>query len=70
LTAFSDGSRAPIIPPTWEKHDVGNSPPFHGNVEAALSFIKAKVLYMPSQTDLYFPVGDARYKLLEGKAVK
>jgi homoserine O-acetyltransferase len=47
---------------TWEKHDVGNSPPFHGDVEAALRSIKAKVLYMPSQTDLYFPVGDARYE--------
>ena len=47
---------------TWEKHDVGNSPPFHGDVEAALRSIKAQVLYMPSQTDLYFPVSDARYE--------
>jgi homoserine O-acetyltransferase/O-succinyltransferase len=47
---------------TWEKHDVGNSPPFHGDVEAALRSIKAQVLYMPSQTDLYFPISDARYE--------
>ena len=47
---------------TWEKHDVGNTPPFHGDVEAALRSIKAQVLYMPSQTDLYFPVTDARYE--------
>lgn len=47
---------------TWEKHDVGETPPFHGNVEAALRSIKAQVLYMPSQTDLYFPVTDARYE--------
>lgn len=47
---------------TWEKHDVGNTPPFHGDVEAALRSIKAPVLYMPSQTDLYFPVTDARYE--------
>jgi homoserine O-acetyltransferase/O-succinyltransferase len=47
---------------TWEKHDVGNTPPFHGDVEAALRSIKARVLYMPSQTDLYFPVTDARYE--------
>jgi homoserine O-acetyltransferase len=47
---------------TWEKHDVGSSPPFHGDVEAALHSIKARVLYMPSQTDLYFPVSDARYE--------
>jgi homoserine O-acetyltransferase len=47
---------------TWEKHDVGNAAPFHGDVEAALRSIKARVLYMPSQTDLYFPVTDARYE--------
>ncbi len=47
---------------TWEKHDVGDSPPFHGDVEAALRSIRAQVLYMPSQTDLYFPVSDARYE--------
>ena len=47
---------------TWEKHDVGNTPPFHGDVEAALRSIQAPVLYMPSQTDLYFPVTDARYE--------
>jgi homoserine O-acetyltransferase len=47
---------------TWEKHDVGDTAPFHGDVEAALRSIKARVLYMPSQTDLYFPVTDARYE--------
>jgi homoserine O-acetyltransferase len=47
---------------TWEKHDVGNTPPFHGDVQAALRSIKVPVLYMPSQTDLYFPVTDARYE--------
>jgi homoserine acetyltransferase len=47
---------------TWEGHDVGNTAPFHGDVESALRSIKARVLYMPSQTDLYFPVTDARYE--------
>jgi homoserine O-acetyltransferase/O-succinyltransferase len=47
---------------TWEAHDVGATPPFHGDVEAALRSIKAPVLYMPSETDLYFPVTDARYE--------
>jgi homoserine O-acetyltransferase/O-succinyltransferase len=47
---------------TWEKHDVGGTPTFHGDVEAALRSIKVSVLYMPSQTDLYFPVTDARYE--------
>jgi homoserine O-acetyltransferase len=47
---------------TWESNDVGNTPPFHGDVEAALRSIKVPVLYMPSATDLYFPQTDARYE--------
>jgi homoserine O-acetyltransferase/O-succinyltransferase len=47
---------------TWEAHDVGTTPPFNGDTEAALRSIKARVLYMPSATDLYFPVTDARYE--------
>lgn len=47
---------------TWERHDVGTTPGFHGDTEKALASIKAPVLYMPSATDLYFPVGDARYE--------
>jgi homoserine O-acetyltransferase/O-succinyltransferase len=49
---------------TWERHDVGTTPgtKFGGNVELALRSIKVPVLYMPSETDLYFPVGDARYE--------
>ncbi len=51
---------------TWEANDVGNTPPFihnqPGDVEAALRSIKVPVLYMPSATDLYFPVTDARYE--------
>jgi homoserine O-acetyltransferase/O-succinyltransferase len=47
---------------TWEQHDVGTTPGFHGDTEKALASIKVPVLYMPSETDLYFPVGDARYE--------
>ena len=47
---------------TWESNDVGHTPGFGDNVEAALRSIKAPVLYMPSATDLYFPVEDARYE--------
>lgn len=47
---------------TWERHDVGTTPGFGGNVQRALGSIKAQVLYMPSETDLYFPVTDARYE--------
>ncbi len=47
---------------TWEKHDVGATPGFNGDVEKALRSIKVPFLYMPSETDLYFPIGDARYE--------
>ncbi len=52
---------------TWESNDVGatrgpDGKPMFGDVEKALASIKVPVLYMPSMTDLYFPVGDARYE--------
>ncbi|HVT39523.1 MAG TPA: alpha/beta fold hydrolase [Gemmatimonadaceae bacterium] len=47
---------------TWERHDVGGTPGFGGNVERALRSVTVAFLYMPSETDLYFPIGDARYE--------
>ena len=47
---------------TWEKNDVGATPGFGGDEEKALRSIQAQVLYMPSATDLYFPVEDARFE--------
>ncbi len=47
---------------TWEKHDVGTTPGFGGDAEKALKSIQVPLLYMPSATDLYFPVGDAQYE--------
>jgi len=47
---------------TWQRHDVGTTPGFGGDVERALRSIKVPILYMPSETDLYFPIGDARYE--------
>ena len=47
---------------TWQRHDVGATPGFNGDVEKALRSITVPVLYMPSETDLYFPVGDARFE--------
>ncbi|MGD0510652.1 MAG: homoserine acetyltransferase, partial [Candidatus Micrarchaeaceae archaeon] len=47
---------------TWESNNVGATPGFNGDVEKALRSIKAPLLYMPSATDLYFPVTDARYE--------
>jgi homoserine O-acetyltransferase len=47
---------------TWEHHDIGATPGFDGNVEHALRSIRVPFLYMPSETDLYFPLEDARYE--------
>src|SRR5277367_4741009 len=47
---------------TWEKHDVGTTPGFGGDVAKALGSIRTPFLYMPSETDLYFPVTDAKYE--------
>ena len=47
---------------TWEKHDVGTTPGFDGDTIKALRAISAPFLYMPSETDLYFPLEDARYE--------
>jgi len=47
---------------TWQRHDVGTTKGFGGSTENALKSIRAAVLYMPSETDLYFPIGDAQYE--------
>ena len=48
---------------TWEQHDVGKTPGFDGDVERALKSIKMPFLYMPSETDMYFPITDAKYEM-------
>ncbi|HET7584880.1 MAG TPA: alpha/beta fold hydrolase [Gemmatimonadaceae bacterium] len=47
---------------TWEQHDVGTTPGFGGDVKKALGSIRVPVLYMPSATDMYFPLEDAKYE--------
>src|SRR3954463_4359320 len=42
---------------TWQRHDVGRTAGFDGDLERALRAIHVPVLYMPSETDLYFPIG-------------
>ena len=41
---------------------MGMTPGSNGDTERALRSIKVPFLYMPSETDLCFPVGDARYE--------
>lgn len=57
-----DANDAILQARTWQRHDVGNTKGFAGSTENALKSIRATVLYMPSETDLYFPLGDARYE--------
>jgi homoserine O-acetyltransferase len=47
---------------TWQRHDVGTTRGFDGDTAKALRSITVPVLYMPSATDLYFPLGDAQYE--------
>ena len=47
---------------TWQRHNVGETPGFGGDFERALRSIQARVLLMPSETDLYFPVADSEYE--------
>lgn len=42
----------------WQAHDVGAGV----GLEAALRGVRCPVLYLPGETDLYFPVADAAYE--------
>ena len=48
---------------TWDAADISNNERDGGNVAAALSAIQARVLLMPSATDLYFRVADNEAEL-------
>ena len=64
-THFIDGADANDLilqMHTWEHHDVSTTPGQAGNIEQTLRTIQVPILYMPSQTDLYFPIGDATYE--------
>jgi homoserine O-acetyltransferase len=46
---------------TWQKGNVGNTPGFDGDQVAALKSIKADVISLPAEKDLYFPPEDEEY---------
>ena len=48
---------------TWQNGDVGETPGFDGNYEAALASIRAKAIVMPAEKDLYFPPEDEEYAM-------
>jgi homoserine O-acetyltransferase len=54
---------------TWQLHDISTSEGFNGNIEKAIASIKVPVLYMPSATDLYFPIGDAEFEASFNKKI-
>lgn len=40
---------------TWQSADCSKQAPYNGDFKAAMQAIKAKMLVLPGQTDLYFP---------------
>lgn len=48
---------------TWDAGDVSDHPRFGGDLPAALRSIRARVLLMPGETDLYFRVADNEAEL-------
>lgn len=44
---------------TWEANDISDDARYGGNLSAALAAIKAHVLLMPGETDLYFRTADS-----------
>ena len=48
---------------TWQNGDISANDLYRGDLAMALSGIKAKVLLMPSATDLYFQTDDNREEL-------
>jgi homoserine acetyltransferase len=47
----------------WQRADISAFGPVEGDFEKALDSIRAKVLLMPSRSDLYFPPEDSEYEL-------
>ncbi|GAA4906639.1 hypothetical protein EV188_103474 [Actinomycetospora succinea] len=45
----------------WDAADVGQTPGFDGDTEAALRTIRCPVLDLPCRTDLYFPPEDEQH---------
>jgi homoserine O-acetyltransferase len=48
---------------TWYHGDISANPLYHGDLVRALQAIKARVLLLPSETDLYFRIADNALEL-------
>src|SRR5215475_11609805 len=53
---------------TWAEADISDNDLYEGNLPAALNAIQAKVLLLPSATDLYFRVADNEAELAHLRA--
>ncbi len=49
---------------TWHAADISSPPPYDGDLPAALRAIRARVLLLPGETDLYFRLADNVAELL------
>lgn len=52
---FTDPENLLVMLYTWQSGDVSKQEPYNGDFKAAMRGIKAKMLVLPSKTDLYFP---------------
>ncbi|EWG45930.1 homoserine O-acetyltransferase [Fusarium verticillioides 7600] len=50
---------------TWQAGDVSQQEPYDGDFEKAMKGIKARILVLPSKTDLYFPIPSTRSSVWE-----
>ena len=51
-----DANNLIALAKTWQNNNIGDTPGFNGDYAKALESIKADVLYMPSETDMYFHI--------------
>ena len=51
-----DANNLIALAKTWQNNNIGDTPGFNGDYAKALGSIKADVLYMPSETDMYFHI--------------
>lgn len=54
LLILADPENMVAMLQTWQAGDCSKQEPYNGDFDAAMKGIKAKMLVLPSRTDLYF----------------
>lgn len=62
LSPSEDANDYITLAVTWQNNNVGDTPGFGGDHEKALRSIKARVLYLACETDMYFPLESLKYE--------